>query len=90
MDANSKEFKDLVDRLAAVEKLAQATADQVDGLAAGKPAPLKALPATHLLHPSKAGLPEHEELKRKLMSVKPNEKGYADAQDQLRAAGIVG
>lgn len=92
--ALNKAVQDLAARVDQVEKLASETADQVDKLAdagagAAKSTAPRALDVKDPLHPAKAGQAEYEEHKRKLMMVKPHEKGYADAQAQLRAAGIV-
>lgn len=93
--ALSKAVQDLAARVDQVEKLAGETADQLDLLTtasagAAKPTAPRALNVKDALHPAKAGQQEYEDHKRKLMSVKPHEKGYAEAQAELRAAGIVG
>jgi hypothetical protein len=83
---------DLVERLEKVEGLATETASAVEALdmaGAARPSGPAPLNPKDPLHPSRAGTADYNKLRAKLLGVKPNEKEYAAAQAQLRAAGLI-
>ena len=85
----AEDLKEILQRLEAVEKLAQATADAVENLDAPAATGSKGLPVAHPLHPAKVGTPAYAEKKRALMAVLPTDKDYSKAQGELREAGII-
>jgi hypothetical protein len=74
-----------------VEKLEALTEQLAAALEALPPAPVKAAPLkpSHPLHPARRGQPDYEKKRKELMDVRPSDKGYEQAQAELREAGIL-
>lgn len=83
------DLEKLTERVAALEKLCEQLAKELEAVQGAHSAAPKVQDVKDPLHPSKAGTPEYAQLLQKLRSVRPHEKGYADAQAQLRAAGAI-